>query len=93
MYSKSQSDLNKGKIHGSVDVGLSVISSKFSGLRIDIDAEEFIYHLKAKTDETFTSWLKQLKEHRLYRQHSLSYGSKSGLISTSHSRESKLLNH
>ena len=47
-YSKSPNDIMKGKIHGSVDVGLSVISTKRSSKRIDIDAEEFIYHLKVK---------------------------------------------
>lgn len=45
-YGKSPSDMSKGKIHGSVDIGLSVISTKSKRKRIDIDAEEFIYHLK-----------------------------------------------
>lgn len=46
VYGKSPGDLARGKIHGSVDVGLSVISTKSKRKRLDIDAEEFIHHLK-----------------------------------------------
>lgn len=81
IYGKGPSDINRGKIHGSVDIGLSVISSKLKRRRIDIDAEEFIYHLKAKTQETFNTWVNQLTIHRLYRQHVLTYGAKVGLVS------------
>ncbi|KAF2892491.1 hypothetical protein ILUMI_13710 [Ignelater luminosus] len=88
VYGKNPSEINKGKVHGSVDIGLSVISSKLNGHRIDIDAEEFIYHLKAKTEDNFVKWLQQLKEHRLYRQHALTYGSKMGLLSSNHHNES-----
>ncbi|KAF5274373.1 hypothetical protein FQA39_LY07253 [Lamprigera yunnana] len=87
VYGKNQNDMNKGKIHGSVDVGLSVISSKLNGRRIDIDAEEFIYHLKAKTEDSFKKWLRQLTDHRLYRQHGLTYGSKMGLLYSAHNSE------
>lgn len=59
-----------------MDIGLSVISSKVKRRRLDIDTEEFIYHLKAKTEDVFNNWLQQLTVHRLYRQHILSYGSK-----------------
>lgn len=80
IYGKGPTEINRGKIHGSVDIGLSVISSKSKRRRIDIDAEEFIYHLKAKTEDAFVSWVKQLTIHRLYRQHILTYGAKVGLI-------------
>lgn len=46
VYGKSPGDVARGKIHGSVDIGLSVISAKPKRRRLDIDAEEFIYHLK-----------------------------------------------
>lgn len=46
VYGKSPGDVARGKIHGSVDIGLSVITAKRKRKRIDIDAEEFIYHLK-----------------------------------------------
>lgn len=74
IYAKSPGDIARGKKHGSVDIGLSVISTKDKRRRIDIDAEEFIYHLKAKTIETFNCWVQQLKAHRLYRHHILTYG-------------------
>lgn len=51
MYAKRSADLARGKPHGSVDLGLSVISAKRRRCRIDIDTEVFIYHIKV-------SWLK-----------------------------------
>lgn len=45
-YGKNPLDMSRGKIHGQVDIGLSVISTKYQRKRLDIDAEEFIYHLK-----------------------------------------------
>lgn len=80
VYGKGPTEINKGKIHGSLDIGLSVITTKQRRRRIDIDAEEFIYHLKAKTDDTFSSWVQQLTAHRLYRQHILTYGTNVGAL-------------
>ncbi|XP_072156647.1 oxysterol-binding protein-related protein 6 isoform X2 [Bemisia tabaci] len=74
VYGKSPGDVARGKIHGQLDIGLSVISAKLKRRRLDIDAEEFIYHLKAKTVESFQEWVEQLKVHRLYRQHVLTFG-------------------
>uniref|UniRef100_A0A8C3KJB6 Oxysterol-binding protein n=1 Tax=Calidris pygmaea TaxID=425635 RepID=A0A8C3KJB6_9CHAR len=48
-YSKSPIDIQKGKVHGSIDVGLSVMSIKKKARRIDLDTEEHIYHLKVKS--------------------------------------------
>jgi len=48
-YGKNPLDMSRGKIHGQVDIGLSVISTKYQRKRLDIDAEEFIYHLKVST--------------------------------------------
>ena len=75
-YTKNPADTLRGKIHGSVDVGLSVISTKLSSKRIDIDAEEFIYHIKCKNKSAFANWVAQLRVHRLYRQHQIAFGSK-----------------
>lgn len=80
IYAKSPGDVNKGKIHGTLDIGLSVISTKQKRRRIDIDAEEFIYHLKTKSDDIFKSWVHQLTSHRLYRQHILTYGNNVGAL-------------
>ncbi|CAF4860640.1 unnamed protein product [Pieris macdunnoughi] len=76
VYARSPSDVARGRLHGSVDVGLSVISAKARRRRIDIDADEFIYHLRAKTPEVFRTWLNVLKTHRLYRQHLLTFGAR-----------------
>jgi hypothetical protein len=53
VYAKGPGDIARGKIHGSVDIGLSVLSTKVKRKRIDIDAEEFIYHLKVSA---FVRW-------------------------------------
>lgn len=75
-YSKSSTEMARGKIHGTVDVGLSVISSKPRHRRIDIDAEEFIYHLKVKNNLLFHQWIAQLRRHRLYRQNEIAFGTR-----------------
>ena len=36
----------KNKLHGIVDMGLSVMSTKKNALTIDLDAEDTIFHLK-----------------------------------------------
>ncbi|XP_045761848.1 oxysterol-binding protein-related protein 3-like isoform X9 [Maniola jurtina] len=76
VYARSPTDVARGRLHGSVDVGLSVISAKARRRRIDIDADEFIYHLRAKTPDVFRTWLNVLKAHRLYRQHLLTFGAR-----------------
>lgn len=38
--------IEKGKLHGSIDVGLSVMAIKKKSKCIDLDAEDNIYHLK-----------------------------------------------
>lgn len=70
-YSKSPIDTQKGKIHGSIDVGLSVMSIKKKARRIDLDTEENIYHLKVKSQDTFDAWVSKLRHHRLYRQNEI----------------------
>jgi hypothetical protein len=61
MYAKRSADLARGKPHGSVDLGLSVISAKRRRCRIDIDAEVFIYHIKVQLNTT-TDFCKLTKE-------------------------------
>uniref|UniRef100_A0A665X804 Oxysterol-binding protein n=1 Tax=Echeneis naucrates TaxID=173247 RepID=A0A665X804_ECHNA len=70
-YSKSPIDIQKGKLHGSIDVGLSVMSIKKKARRIDLDTEEHIYHLKVKSQEIFDAWVSKLRHHRLYRQNEI----------------------
>ncbi|KAG8437694.1 hypothetical protein GDO86_008412 [Hymenochirus boettgeri] len=70
-YSKSPIDTQKGKVHGSIDVGLSVMSIKKKARRIDLDTEENIYHLKVKSQDTFDTWVPKLRHHRLFRQNEI----------------------
>uniref|UniRef100_A0A670JBH7 Oxysterol-binding protein n=1 Tax=Podarcis muralis TaxID=64176 RepID=A0A670JBH7_PODMU len=54
----------KGKLHGSVDVRLSVMSVNKKAQRVDLDTEENIYHLKIKSQELFNNWVAKLCSHR-----------------------------
>uniref|UniRef100_A0A8C5EBR2 Oxysterol-binding protein n=1 Tax=Gouania willdenowi TaxID=441366 RepID=A0A8C5EBR2_GOUWI len=71
-YAKRSTDLNKGKIHGCIDVGLSVMSIKKKAMCIDLDTEDNIYHLKVKSPEQFDEWVSKLRHHRVFRQNEIS---------------------
>ncbi|KAG1675611.1 Oxysterol-binding protein-related protein 6 [Nymphon striatum] len=73
-YAKTPSEIARGKIYGSVDVGLSVISTKPSRRRIDIDAEGM--YISLAPNLKFDEWVSHLYHHRLYRQHEVEYGSR-----------------
>ncbi|XP_010786961.1 oxysterol-binding protein-related protein 3-like [Notothenia coriiceps] len=45
-YSKTQQDIQRGKLHGSLDVSLAVMSINKKSKGIDLDAGDNIYHLK-----------------------------------------------
>ncbi|CAB1446384.1 unnamed protein product, partial [Pleuronectes platessa] len=70
-YGKCSADIEKGKLHGRIDVGLSVMAIKKKAKCIDLDAEENIYHLKIKSQELFDEWVSKLRHHRLYRQNEI----------------------
>ncbi|CAG5890434.1 unnamed protein product [Menidia menidia] len=85
-YAKRGSDLQKGKIHGCIDVGLSVMSIKKKAMCIDLDTEDNLYHLKAlngvlvlihcngsqvKSPELFEEWVSKLRHHRVFRQNEI----------------------
>ncbi|XP_027004926.1 oxysterol-binding protein-related protein 3 isoform X2 [Tachysurus fulvidraco] len=70
-YAKCSADIEKGKLHGCIDVGLSVMAIKKKSKCIDLDAEENIYHLKIKSQELFDEWVCKLRHHRLYRQNEI----------------------
>ncbi|XP_017327096.1 oxysterol-binding protein-related protein 3 isoform X1 [Ictalurus punctatus] len=70
-YAKCSADMEKGKLHGRIDVGLSVMAIKKKSKCIDLDAEENIYHLKIKSQELFDEWVCKLRHHRLYRQNEI----------------------
>ncbi|XP_052325771.1 oxysterol-binding protein-related protein 3-like isoform X2 [Oncorhynchus keta] len=78
-YSKCRADLRKGKLHGCIDVGLSVMSIKKKTKAIDLDANNNIYHLKVKSEksqevksqELFDDWVSKLRRHRVFRQNEI----------------------
>ncbi|XP_059812383.1 oxysterol-binding protein-related protein 6-like isoform X2 [Hypanus sabinus] len=67
-YAKTQQDILRGKLHGSINIGLSVMSINKKSKRIDLDAEENLYHLKVKSQEVFTTWVSKLCYHRLFQK-------------------------
>ncbi|XP_026144113.1 oxysterol-binding protein-related protein 3-like isoform X3 [Carassius auratus] len=67
-YSKSQQDIVRGKVHGSLDVSLAVMSVNRKTKRIDLDAGHSLYHVKAKNDEMFYIWLTKLTAHRHFKK-------------------------
>uniref|UniRef100_A0A8D1E5L0 Oxysterol binding protein like 7 n=1 Tax=Sus scrofa TaxID=9823 RepID=A0A8D1E5L0_PIG len=64
-YATTRQDITKGKLHGSINVRLSVMSINKKAQRIDLDTEDNIYHLKIKSQDLFQSWVAQLRAHRL----------------------------
>ncbi|XP_037549045.1 oxysterol-binding protein-related protein 3 [Nematolebias whitei] len=70
-YAKRSTDLQKGKLHGCIDVGLSVMSIKKKAMCIDLDTEDNIYHLKVKPPELFEEWVSKLRHHRMFRQNEI----------------------
>uniref|UniRef100_A0A665WJ01 Oxysterol-binding protein n=1 Tax=Echeneis naucrates TaxID=173247 RepID=A0A665WJ01_ECHNA len=70
-YAKHGTDLKKGKLHGLIDVGLSVMSIKKKAMCIDLDTEDNIYHLKVKAPEQFEEWVSKLRDHRVFRQNEI----------------------
>ncbi|XP_051243933.1 oxysterol-binding protein-related protein 7 isoform X1 [Dicentrarchus labrax] len=67
-YSKTQQDIQRGKLHGSLDVSLAVMSVNKKSKRIDLDAGDNLYHLKAKSHDIFYIWLTKLCAHRVFRK-------------------------
>ncbi|XP_031430719.1 oxysterol-binding protein-related protein 7-like isoform X3 [Clupea harengus] len=67
-YTKTQQEISKGKIHGSLDVSVAVMSINKKSKRIDLDAGHSIYHMKAKSHDIFYIWLTKLSAHRTYRK-------------------------
>uniref|UniRef100_M4ASR9 Oxysterol-binding protein n=1 Tax=Xiphophorus maculatus TaxID=8083 RepID=M4ASR9_XIPMA len=67
-YSKTQQDVSQRKLHGSLDISMAVMSVNKKSKRIDLDAGDNLYHLKAKSSDIFYIWLTKLSAHRLFRK-------------------------
>ncbi|XP_071942527.1 oxysterol-binding protein-related protein 6-like [Antedon mediterranea] len=84
-YGKTVAELQKGKIHGTIDIGTSVINTEKEedkkARRIDIDNEEFLYHLKSTSHEEFLAWKEHLQKHQTYRKRFLASKRESKMFS------------
>uniref|UniRef100_A0A8C7DGV8 Oxysterol-binding protein n=1 Tax=Oncorhynchus kisutch TaxID=8019 RepID=A0A8C7DGV8_ONCKI len=59
---------NRGKLHGSLDVSLAVMSINKKSKRIDLDNGDYLYHLKTKSNDLFYIWLTKLCAHRVFKK-------------------------
>jgi len=73
-YGKNSADIGRGRTLGRFNVGEAVISANYAEMRIDIDAEESVHHVKLDTMEQFGLFLEQLQQHRLFVQHQTNCG-------------------
>ncbi|MGH0168188.1 UNVERIFIED_CONTAM: hypothetical protein FKN15_006288 [Acipenser sinensis] len=64
-YAKTQQDISKGKLRGSINVSLSVMSVNKKSKRVDLDAEDNLYHLKTFA---ISFWVSSLRAHRIIRK-------------------------
>lgn len=48
-YAKNSGEMARGRSQGQIDLAIAFISYKAKDQRIDIDADEFIYHLKVSS--------------------------------------------
>uniref|UniRef100_A0A8C5GIR6 Oxysterol-binding protein n=1 Tax=Gouania willdenowi TaxID=441366 RepID=A0A8C5GIR6_GOUWI len=94
------STIQRGKLHGSLDVSTAVMSVNKKCKRIDLDAGDSLYHLKAKSHDLFYIWLTKLCAHRVYRKnealsvhrgvlHALSLGQSSIPTASNFSQQSR----
>uniref|UniRef100_A0A4W5L1A2 Oxysterol-binding protein n=1 Tax=Hucho hucho TaxID=62062 RepID=A0A4W5L1A2_9TELE len=67
-YSKTQQDIQRGKLHASLDVSLAVMSINKKSKRIDLDSGDYLYHLKTKSNDLFYIWLTKLCAHRVFKK-------------------------
>ncbi|KAM4623541.1 oxysterol-binding protein-related protein 7 [Polymixia lowei] len=67
-YSKNQHDISRGRVQGSLDVSLAVMSINKKSNRIDLDAGDILYHVKAKSHDLFYIWVTKLQAHRMYKK-------------------------
>ncbi|XP_051795809.1 oxysterol-binding protein-related protein 7 isoform X2 [Acanthochromis polyacanthus] len=82
-YSKNQQDVFRGRVQGSLDVSLAVISINKKSNRIDLDAGDILYHMKAKSHELFYIWVTKLQAHRLFKKNEAAHVQSGFLLSLS----------
>ncbi|XP_077358451.1 oxysterol-binding protein-related protein 7 isoform X2 [Festucalex cinctus] len=67
-YCKNQQDVSIGRVQGSLDISSAVMSISKKSNRIDLDAGDILYHMKAKSHELFYIWVTKLQAHRSYKK-------------------------
>uniref|UniRef100_H2M9X6 Oxysterol-binding protein n=1 Tax=Oryzias latipes TaxID=8090 RepID=H2M9X6_ORYLA len=67
-YSKNQQDVSRGRIQGSLDVSLAVMTVNKKANRIDLDTGDILYHMKAKSPDLFYIWVTKLQAHRFFKK-------------------------
>lgn len=67
-YTRTPQDFARGKLGGSLDVSLAVIAINKKSRRIDLDAGDNLYHIKAKSYDLFYIWVTKLNAHRVYKK-------------------------
>ncbi|XP_070707814.1 oxysterol-binding protein-related protein 7 [Pempheris klunzingeri] len=83
-YSKNQQDVSRGRVQGSLDVSLAVMSINKKSNRVDLDAGDILYHVKAKSHELFYIWVTKLQAHRLYKKNEAAHLHGGFLLNLSH---------
>jgi len=73
-YGKNAADMGRGRTLGRFNIGEAVISANYAEMRIDIDAEESVHHVKFDSMEQFGLFLEQMQQHRLFVQHQTNCG-------------------
>ncbi|CAL8304826.1 unnamed protein product [Lota lota] len=73
-YSKNQQDMARGRLQGSLHVGVAVMSMNKRTYRIDLDTGDMLYHVKAKSHELFYIWVTKLQAHRVYKRNEAALG-------------------
>ena len=64
-YAKNCSDIARGRTLGKINIGIAVISANYQEMRIDIDAEESVHHVKLDNMEEFGLLLEQVRAYSL----------------------------
>ncbi|XP_074519240.1 oxysterol-binding protein-related protein 7 [Halichoeres trimaculatus] len=82
-YCKNQHDISRGRVQGSLDLSLAVMSINKKSNRIDLDAGDIIYHMKAKSHDLFYIWVTKLQAHRQFKKNGAAHGHSGFLCSLS----------
>ncbi|XP_072523289.1 oxysterol-binding protein-related protein 7 [Salminus brasiliensis] len=83
-YSRNQYDSSKGKLSGSMEVSLAVMSVNRKSRRIDLDTGDILYHIKAKSHDLFYIWVTKLSAHRIYKKNEAAHVHNGFLQALSH---------